>query len=572
MAEERDRRRLAAILAADVVGYSRLMGQDEAGTLAALRQRREGVLNPLIAKHHGRIFKLTGDGVLVEFGSAVDAVQCAVELQQAMRSQPDDLDLVLRIGITLGDVIVEDGDLYGDGVNIAARLEAIAEPGGILLSGTAFDHIKGKVKVGFEDIGAQSLKNIAEPVRAYRVTGSLGAIALASKPFSGKPSIAVLPFDNMSADPEQAYFSDGITEDIITELSRFRSLAVIARNSSFSFKGRSTNVSEIGRVLSARYVVEGSVRKVGRRVRITAQLIEAATGRHVWAERYDRDLEEIFAVQDEVTERIVWALTGKVEVAEIARSKMRRVENLDAYDLVLRGNDLLNRYTAESTAAAIKLIKKASVIDPNCGRILSWLARAYWQAGFINYDPQQFDLALEAADRAIAFGDAEDWTEAVVAHIVGWRRDLHEAEIRLSRAVAKNPHDAMTTEARIYVLLWEGKPEKAREMAERVVRLDPVNPQWFQEFLSYANYLTGDYEGSFQAFKRCMPVGYYRSYAHFAACLGQLGKIEEAQGAWRRCLELRPGFTVEEFDRESPYQLRDRERWLDGLRKAGLKE
>jgi TolB-like protein len=573
MAEQRVKRRLAAILAADVVGYSRLIGEDEAGTLAMLKSRRKEVLAPLVAKYDGRVFKITGDGVFIEFASAVNAVQCAVDLQRDMAAantgQPAARHIVLRIGINLGDVMVEGSDLYGDGVNVAARLETIAEPGGILLSATTFDHVKGKLKIEFGDLGLQSLKNIAEPVRAYRVAGTSAATTALSKLASDKPSIAVLPFNNMSADPEQEYFSDGITEDIITELSRFHSLSVIARNSSFSFKGRSVSISEIARALGVRYVVEGSVRKMGGRVRITAQLVEAATGGHVWAERYDRDLEQIFAIQDEVTERIVWALTGRVAAAELTRSKQRRVQELDAYDLVLRGHGLLNRYTKTDTTAAIGLIENASNLQPNTGWILSWLALAYYQAGFLQYDWHKFDLAIDAAERALALGDAEDWTEAIVGHIAGWRRNYQEADVRLSRALAKNPNDADTAVVRIYLLLWEGKTEQSREIANRAVILDPINPVWFHEFLGYANYLLGDYEGSLQSFRRCMPVGYYRSYAHLAACLGQLGKIEEAQAAWRKCLELRPGFTVEEFDRESPYQPEDRERWLDGLRKAG---
>jgi TolB-like protein len=577
MTDERTKRRLAAILAADVVGYSRLMQLDEVGTLAALKNRRTAILQPVVSRHRGRVVKLMGDGVLIEFASAVDAVECAVQLQKAMAAANaetlEDRHIVLRIGINLGDVIIEGSDLYGDGVNIAARLEALADPGSILISAKVREEVASRIAVALENLGEHTLKNIAMPVQVYRVSGTAPAVIAPNRAVGAqKPSIAVLPFTNMSGDPEQEYFSDGITEDIITELSRFSSLSVIARNSSFSFKGRSVNISEMGRVLGARYVVEGSVRKMGRRVRITAQLIEAATGAHAWAERYDRDLEEIFEVQDEVTERIVWALTGRVAAAEITRSKQRRVENLDAYDLVLRGQDLLNRYTAMDTTAAIDLIKKASEVDPRKGWILSWLALAYMTAGFLHYDGHKFDLAIETAERALALGDAEDWTDAVIAYIAGWRRNYQEAHIRLSRALARNPHDAITAEARMYVLLWEGKTEQSREIAQRLVVLDPISPAWFHELLSYANYLLGDYEGSLQALKRCMPFGFYKSYVYLAACLSQLGQIEEAQAAWRRCLELRPGFTVEEFDRESPFQREDRERWLDGLRKAGLSE
>jgi TolB-like protein len=458
MNDERAKRRLAAILAADVVGYSRLMQLDEAGTLVALKTRRTEVLQPAVSRHHGRIVKLMGDGVLIEFASAVDAVECAVQLQSAMADAntdtPQDRQIVLRIGINLGDVMVEGTDLYGDGVNIAARLEALADPGSVLISAKVRDEIAGKTKLALEDLGERVLKHIAAPVRTFRISGPAPVASMPNRlAGSQKPSIAVLAFTNMSGDPEQDYFSDGITEDIITELSRFHSFSVIARNSSFSFKGRSVNISEVGRMLGVRYVVEGSVRKMGRRVRITAQLIEAATGAHVWAERYDRDLEEIFEVQDEVTERIVWALTGMVAAAEITRSKQRRVENLDAYDLVLRGQDLLYRNTAKDSAAAIDLIKKASELDPNSGWILSWLALAHSQAGFLEDGGRKFDLAIQAAEQALALGDEEDWTDAVVAYIAGWRRDFQEAERHLSRAMAKNAHAALTIEARIWVLL-----------------------------------------------------------------------------------------------------------------------
>ena len=342
MVEERTQRRLAAILAADVVGFSRLMEQDEAGTLDALKARRRDVLEPLIAKHQGRVFKVTGDGVLVEFASAVDAVQCAVELQHAIAAanggQTEDRHIVLRIGVNLGDVMVEGSDLYGDSVNIAARLETLAEPGGILLSGTAYDYVRNKVKVGFDDLGVQSLKNIAEPVRAYRVTGTPSVTVAAFKLATDKPSIAVLPFTNMSADPEQQYFSDGITEDIITELSRFRSLFVIARNSSFQYRGKEVDLRRVGRELGAQFVIEGSMRKVGNRVRVTAQLIDALSGNHVWAERYDREMHDIFFLQDELAHAVAATVSNRIETVGRERTARLSSVGLTAYDLILRAN------------------------------------------------------------------------------------------------------------------------------------------------------------------------------------------------------------------------------------------
>jgi TolB-like protein len=379
MAEERPQRRIAAILAADIVGYSRLMEQDESGTLAALKARRRSLLEPLVARYLGRIFKVTGDGVLVEFASAVNAVQCAVDLQDGMTAAngdlPQDRHIVLRVGVNLGDVIVEGGDLYGDGVNIAARLEAIAEPGGILVSGTAYDHIRNKVKIRLDDLGPQSLKNIGEPVRAYRVAGPAAA-AMILKAASDKPSVAVLPFTNMSGDPEQQYFSDGITEDIITALARFHSLFVIARNSSFQYRDKAIDVKRVGRELGAHYIVEGSVRKIGLRIRITAQLVDAATGNHLWAEHYDRELQDIFAIQDEVVMTIVGRLAGQVETAGIGLMRRKRTENLAAYDYLLRGIENRNRFSDNDIDQALLMFRNAIALDPDFAQAYADLSLA----------------------------------------------------------------------------------------------------------------------------------------------------------------------------------------------------
>jgi TolB-like protein len=373
-------RRLAAILAADVVGYSRLMGVDEEGTLAALKVRRHDILQPMVAKHHGRVVKVMGDGALVEFVSAVNAVQCALDLQQAMaaanRDLPDDRHIVLRVGVNLGDVMVEGSDLYGDGVNIAARLEAIAEPGGIVISGTAHDYVRNKVKAIFDDMGAQTLKNIAEPIRTYRVAWTEAAATTAPKPMIDRPSIAVLPFANMSGDPEQAYFSDGITEDIITEISRFRELFVIARNSSFQYRDKSIDVRRIGRELDVQYLVEGSVRKLGDRVRVTAQLIHAGTGNHFWAERYDRDLADVFTLQEELAHAIAATIGGRVEAAGHERTMRLSPTSLTAYDLVLRAKALNLKFTRGDMIQARDLALRATEIDPAYARAHAYYASA----------------------------------------------------------------------------------------------------------------------------------------------------------------------------------------------------
>jgi adenylate cyclase len=379
MTEERARRRLAAILAADVVGFSRLMAVDEPGTLAALKARRREVLMPLVGKHQGRVFKVAGDGVLVEFASAVNAVECAVELQQAMASAnrdiPAERHIILRVGINLGDVMVEGSDLYGDGVNVAARLESIAKPGFIVISATAFEYIKGKVRVGFEDLGPQPLKNIDEPVRAYQVTPLDMAANRPATP--GKPSIAVLAFENMSGDPEQEYFGDGIAEDIITDLSKISGLAVAARNTSFALKGKAMDIVQMARQLGVTHVVEGSVRKAGNRIRISAQLVDGRVGHHLWAERYDRELSDIFALQDEISHAIVDALKVRLAPHEQADLGRRTTDNVDAYQLYMMGRFYLRSKGRHSRQMAADLFRRATELDPKFARAWANLALAH---------------------------------------------------------------------------------------------------------------------------------------------------------------------------------------------------
>jgi adenylate cyclase len=397
-------RRLAAILASDVVGYSRLMQLDEAGTLAALAQRRQQVLEPLVVKYHGRIVKVMGDGVLIEFASAVNAVACAVELQGGMEAAnaglPEDRQIVLRVGVNLGDVMAQGSDLYGEGVNIAARLEAMADPGSVFVSQTVFDHVRGKTKVTFEDLGEQSLKNMAEPVRVYRIGGVAepGPKLEADRARPAKLSIAVLPFVNMSGDPEQEYFSDGITEDIITDLSKVSALKVLSRNTVFTFKGKSVAVGQIARRLKVGYVLEGSVRKAGGRVRITAQLIDADDS-HVWAERYDRDLSDIFALQDEISETIVAALKLKLQPEEKKAIESRSTYNPDAYQLYLLGRDYQLQHSARSLGIALRFYQQALEIDPHYAR--AWAMVAICQAR-LHWIGKSQDSGLAAAEKALA--------------------------------------------------------------------------------------------------------------------------------------------------------------------------
>nr|WP_198030204.1 adenylate/guanylate cyclase domain-containing protein [Mesorhizobium sp. LNHC220B00] len=384
----RSERKLVAVLAADVVGYSRLMGADEAGTLLHLKTLRAEVIDPKIAQFKGRLVGTAGDSLLIEFQSAVDALQCAVETQNRITASdtnlPEGRRMTFRMGLNSGEVIVDGTTIYGDCVNVAARLEKVSKPGGVVIGRSVYDQVKGKVPYTFVDLGEQAMKNIAGPVHAYRVQTeerdypepSTSITSIEDLPLPFKPSVAVLPFTNMSADPEQDYFSDGIAEDLITELSRSQSLFVIARNSSFVFKGQAVNTTEVGRKLGVRYVVEGSVRKAGARVRITAQLIEAATGNHVWAERYDRDLEDLFVVQDEVTERIAWALVGKVGAAEIVRTRQTQT-SLSAYDSFLRGVDCIHRFTEKDTVSGVEFLKRTLGLEPDSSRAHAWLADAY---------------------------------------------------------------------------------------------------------------------------------------------------------------------------------------------------
>jgi adenylate cyclase len=451
-------RRLAAILAADVVGYSRLMGEDETGTLERLKTLRRKLVKPKIAERGGRIVKLMGDGLLAEFPSVVEAVQCAIDIQQEVTEREpdtsDDRRIRLRIGINLGDIIVEGSDIFGDGVNVAARLEALSDPGGICISGTVFDHVKGKIGLDFEDLGEQQVKNIKDPVRVYRVVldsatnegeaagTSTGSAAMLELP--DKPSVAVLPFTNMSGDPEQDYFSDGITEDIITELSRFSSLFVIARNSSFAFKGQAVDLAEVAKRLGVEYILEGSVRKAGDRVRITAQLIEAVTHSHLWAERYDRQLEDIFSLQDDITERVVWALVGHLEQTETGKAKRRGSAHPTAYDLSLRAEEHLGRYTPDDTAEAIRLLESAVAMAPESGRALSGLADAYqlnyWWTGDLEWTRR----AERTASAAMESSDPMDSTQGTLAYCAAILGDFSRAERLMERALAINPHNRNT--------------------------------------------------------------------------------------------------------------------------------
>ena len=586
MAEERVQRRLAAILAADVVGYSRMMEADEGGTLAALMARRREVLEPTVAKHQGQIFKVTGDGWLIEFASAVNAVQCAVNLQEGMTAAnsgiSEDRNIILRIGINLGDVMVEGGDLYGDGVNIAARLEAMAEPGGILVSGTAHAHIKNNIKAGFEDLGFLTLKNIAEPVRAYRV--GLGTGIPKGKPsitLPGKPSIAVLPFQNMSGEPEQEYFADGIVEEIITALSRMKWLFVIARNSSFSDKNRNVDVKQVGRELGVRYVLEGSVRKAARRIRITGQLIDAGTGAHLWADRFEGELEDIFVLQDRVTTSVVGAISPKLEQAEIERAKRKPTESLDAYDYYMRGQAALNHWTLEGNNEALAMFTRATEIDPQFAAAFGMVARCYSQrkaAGWMIDPAHEIAETRRVAWRAAELGrdDAVALCTAgfALARVVG---DLENGVALIDRAIALNPNLAWAWYFSGWVKVWLGEPEVAIERATHALRLSPYDPYVFnmQSALAHAHFIAGrDAEASSWAEMALRErQNHHSSLGILAASCALTGRHEKARNAMTRLREIDPALRISNLgNTTSLHRPDDLARLADGLRKAGLPE
>ncbi|HXV25022.1 MAG TPA: adenylate/guanylate cyclase domain-containing protein [Alphaproteobacteria bacterium] len=575
MPEERCKRRLAAILAADVVGYSGLMEQDEAGTLAALKTRQKDVLEPLIARYEGRIFKLTGDGILAEFGSAVEAVECAIALQHDMATAsagpPGDLRIVLRIGVNLGDVIVEGSDLYGEGINIAARLEGIADPGGIALSGTTYEHVRNKIKASFEDLGVRPLKNIAEPVRVYRVNSTPGAPIAMRISTAAKPSIAVLPFVNMSGDSEQQYFSDGITEDIITELTRFRQLFVIARNSSFAFRDRPIDVTEVGRKLGVQYVVEGSVRKSVDRVRVTAQLVDSATGNHLWAERYDRNLKDIFAVQDDITQNIVAALFGRIEDAGAQRAKRQRPENHAVYDYLLRGIEFQQRQTREDLGRARAMLQKAIEIDPDCAAAYAYLALVDQGEWDFDGSPALLDRAIQNAQRAVSLDEDDALCHVIMGYVYLWAKQLDEAEFHQLRAMTLNPNYAHILAHMGLLSAYLGRARDAIGWLNKALRLNPYPPDWYRSFLGMAQYVAHDYADAVASLNPMM--GHFPwDRMYLAASYAQLNRFAEARAQLAECRDLRPQGSLLVYASNEPFRNQaDLEHLIEGLHKAGLR-
>jgi adenylate cyclase len=585
MAGERVNRKLAAILAADVVGYSRLMGADEAGTLAALKRHREAVFGPAVAAHNGRIVKLIGDGVIAEFSSVVDAVSCALSVQRPNATTADPSasqpNIVLRIGINLGDVIIEGDDIYGDGVNIAARLEPLAEPGGICVSSIVHESVGNRIDVHFQDGGEISVKNIDRPIKVWKwhpgaTTATAAQSAAKPKPNVAAASIAVLPFTNMSGDPEQEYFSDGISEDIITDLSKIAGLMVIARNSSFSYKGRSVDVRSVGRDLGVRSVVEGSIRRAGNRVRITAQLTDAATGAHLWADRYDRDLTDIFEVQDEVVAKIVGVLAVTLTKGEQQRLRQHGTSNVEAYECWLRARALLTRGSRESVIQARAMYRRAIEFDVNFAAPHAGLAFAAIADYVSAWAPDPAQALLEAegwARRALELSDHEPVSHMALGNVLLWRRDHVGALAEFARMIALDPNFAQGYTATGLALMYAGEPARALEPFATAMRLDPHYPDIVLHFLAQANFSLGKYEIAAQLLRDRIVRNPNTDASRMllASCYGHLGRTEDAQAVWAALLKVNPDFSVKQRARVLPYKNpEDFQRILEGLAKAGL--
>jgi adenylate cyclase len=574
-------RRLAAIFAADVAGYSRLIGSDEEGTLERLRAHRRDLIEPKIAEHQGRIVKHTGDGVLAEFASPVKAVRCAIEVQHGMTGRnadvPDGQRIEFRIGINLGDVIVEEGDIYGDGVNVAARLESIAEPGAVYISRTVRDFVHDQPTLLLEDLGERSLKNIANPVQVFRIGAPVQrAVAAEPPPVPDKPSIAVLPFTNMSGDAEQEYFSDGMTEDLITDLSKVSGLFVIARNSSFVYKGRSARVQDIGRDLGVRFVLEGSIRKAGNRVRITAQLIDANSGGHLWADRFDRELTDIFATQDEVVEKIVRALAVQLTQGEEQRLGQRGTTRIEAYETYLRAREFLSRSTREGMAQAKVLHRRAIEIDPNFAAPHAGLSLATISEYISDWAPDPaaaLDEAERWARRALELGEQEPLSHMALANVMLWRRDLERALAEARRMIELDPNFAQGHAAMGLGLMYAGKAAEALESFGLAMRLDPHYPSIVLHFLAQTEFNLGQYELAVQHLRQriARTPGTDSSRMMLAACYGHLGRLDDARVAWAELLKVNPDFSLAQRERVLPYKNpADFQRIAEGLAKAGL--
>ncbi len=596
----RDQRRLAAILAADVVGYSRLMGRDESGTVSRVRTIRKEHLTPILERRGGRIVKLTGDGALLEFASAVEALTAAIEFQQKILDESigeaEDRIIQFRMGLHLGDLIVEEDDLFGDGVNVAARLETEAPPGGILISRTVHEAVAGRIKASFEDLGNLVLKNIERPVQTFAVhwqamdwrhaheavataapVGARAAARVAALALPDKPSIAVLPFDNMSADPEQEHFADGVVESITAALSRIRAFFVIARNSAFAYKGHPTNVRDIGRELGVAYVLEGSVQRVGTRVRITAQLIETAGGAHLWADRYDGSLDDIFDLQDRITEAVAGALQPSIRLAEIERARRKRPQDLGAYDYAMRAMQYAWLLEKDAAARALELLGKALEIDPDYPLALALTAWCWAQRSVYNWADDAATAkaeALKLADRAADQSADDPLILAVLGTVHTFARNYGVARVMLERAIALDPNAAWALSRLGWLDVYADRADDAKVHFEKALRLSPLDPINFNNLvgLASARQVAGDDPAAADLFIRALqerPNAVW-IHRHLAASLWGAGRVEEARASLATLLDSQPGFTIRRFREVMVFTPRALDRMIEQMRALGV--
>jgi adenylate cyclase len=588
---ERVERRLAAVLAADVAGYSRLMGLDEERTLARLKTLRKTLVDPAIAAHRGRIVKSTGDGMLVEFASAVDAVRLAVKIQRDIATQNEsaepELRLELRIGIHVGDIIIDDDDIFGDGVNIAARLEGIARPGGICISDDAQRQVRGKIDVVFDDIGVQTLKNIAEPMRSWHVQfgeqyaagnpGSLPEVQPLALP--DKPSIVVLPFDNMSAEPGQDYLADGIVEAITAALSRIRSFFVIARSSAFTYKGRATNARDIGTELGVAYLLEGSVQKMGNRLRIIVQLIETEGGAHVWSSRYDGTMDEFFDLEDRITEQVAGALQPSVRIAEVERSRRKRPQDLGSYDYTMRAMPHVWALEKEESAKAIELLAKALAIDPDYPLALSLAGWCHAQRSVYNWADDisaSQAMARSLAERAAAMSSDDAIILAVLGAVHTFLRNYGTARVLLERAVTLDPNAAWAWSRLGWLECYSDQAQKGIENFERALRLSPIDPMNFNNFVGIASSheIAQEYDQAVAFYRRALqerPNARW-IYRNLSSSLWGAGRLEEAKQAYAELMRNYPDLTIAKFKQAMVFSPAVLDRMADNLRRLGLPE
>ncbi len=591
MPSERVERRLAAVLAADVAGYSRLMGRDEERTHEQLRTFRKTLVDPEIAAHRGRIVKNTGDGMLVEFASVVDAARCALDIQRAIAKTnadvPPELRIEFRIGIHVGDIIIDDNDIFGDGVNIAARLEGVAEPGGVCISDDAHRQIRGKIDVDFHDIGEQNLKNIAEPMRAWRMRladEASPAIASTSRPVQvlalpDKPSIVVLQFDNMSAEPGQDYLADGIVEAITAALSCIRSFFVIARSSAFTYKGRATNAREVGKELGVAYLLEGSVQKAGNRLRIIVQLVETEGGAHVWSSRFDGAIDDFFDLEDRITEQVAGALQPSIRIAEIERSRRKRPQDLSSYDFTMRAMPHVWALEKEESAKALELLEKAIAIDPQYPLALSLAGWCHAQRSVYNWADDIAEsqaMARRLAERAAEMSGDDPVTLAVLGAVHTFVRNHGTARVLLERAVALDPNAAWAWSRLGWLEAYADQPQKAIDNFERALRLSPIDPMNFNNYVGIgsAHEVAQEYDQAASFYRRALEERPNASwiYRNLASVLSGAGRVEEAKQAFTKMKRYYPDLTISKFKQAMVFSPAVLGRMGENLRKLGLPE